>query len=937
MHTPRSSYANTSKRLSVSSEYSSHPLNRRSYIAGAETDEEEQQQHTENEVNSWSPQRVAEYLEDHGVERSHCDVFIEQDISGEVLLAMDQNSLFIKEFELGSVGRRLKTWHKIKALQEEVRRSALPPPEPVPAPVAAPEPEPMAPLVESPPAMPEDMSMGSPSDLNRSRSSTVGATVPLAVKRQEQTPQRSKTIQTPSFSFWSAPTMSVAANSISPLQTMTAVTRSPESSYRPSAQSVRSMNQSRRHSSIDSNSTDGATRSAVGHRKQPSEASYATGKSLGHGHTASIDAHNRSSNVPGLINPNSPADVDRGYFSSTEADSRARKTLMKRSPTAGGAAHNRNLSTTSSAKGSVRHSSINEKGEEASSTMSALNSVNGAFEALRIATVSSFSKKSAADATTSPDKPALGRTLSNTTSTASTKPRDSDVTSNVSGLSGAQGVSEEQQPQTSTALSALASINHKFEALRSVVTKRNSETAAANSPSSPKTSLSRQTSNTTSLASPRVGQGDDTSTSITTIGTPYNSKPPSSVGTGGIRSVSDVITSKERSSKFSSTDSPLNAKDSGIISPTFTGISTPSTEDKDADSARASTGSGGLAIPPAVVKRPRAKSKKMTSAYTRGLEKKSPIEQMSTCDYSGWMKKKSGSLMTTWKTRLFILRGRRLSYYYSDDDTEEKGLIDISFHRVLPANEETLTGLHATVTGAAAAATSSAPSPSTIGTTPTLAQQDLAAHPPKHADATDDQGLFIFKLVPPRAGLSKGVSFTKPTVHYFAVNSRQEGRLWMAALMKATIDRDVEGASVTTTYNQKTISLAKARERKERPPALREDAPEDALGAGSSGPSTPQQQQQQGLDGLGIMSDDDSVQTPAYAASSEGVPHSATDSLPPSAGLQTEGYSTHADDSLYSESPTAASSIFGGSQGDMISGRLGAAGSAYAMQQQSTR
>lgn len=44
----------------------------------------------------------------------------------------------------------------------------------------------------------------------------------------------------------------------------------------------------------------------------------------------------------------------------------------------------------------------------------------------------------------------------------------------------------------------------------------------------------------------------------------------------------------------------------------------------------------------------------------------------------------------------------------------------------------------------------------------------------------------------------------------------------MAALMKATIDRDEDGV-VTTTYSQKTISLAKARARKERPPALKEE------------------------------------------------------------------------------------------------------------------
>jgi len=110
------------------------------------------------------------------------------------------------------------------------------------------------------------------------------------------------------------------------------------------------------------------------------------------------------------------------------------------------------------------------------------------------------------------------------------------------------------------------------------------------------------------------------------------------------------------------------------------------------------------------------------------------------------------------------------------------------------------------------------------GTTPTIAQQDLRNHPPKQGES--DDGLFIFKLVPPKAGLAKGVNFTKPMVHYFAVNSRQEGRLWMAALMKATIDRDDNGV-VTTTYNQKTISLVKARARRERPPALKEEGVDD--------------------------------------------------------------------------------------------------------------
>jgi len=195
------------------------------------------------------------------------------------------------------------------------------------------------------------------------------------------------------------------------------------------------------------------------------------------------------------------------------------------------------------------------------------------------------------------------------------------------------------------------------------------------------------------------------------------------------------------------------------------------------------------------------------------LEKKTPQEQMVGCDYSGWMKKKSTNLMTTWKPRLFILKGRRLSYYYSEDDTEEKGLIDISFHRVLPADNDRLTGLHATLTGA----TTSPTSPSNSHT-PTIASAEAAAEPQSTLSKGTDS-MFIFKLVPPRAGLSRAVNFTKPTVHYFAVPNISLGRLWMAALMKATIDRD-DTKPITTTYQQKTISLAKARAMRHRPPAL---------------------------------------------------------------------------------------------------------------------
>ena len=53
----------------------------------------------------------------------------------------------------------------------------------------------------------------------------------------------------------------------------------------------------------------------------------------------------------------------------------------------------------------------------------------------------------------------------------------------------------------------------------------------------------------------------------------------------------------------------------------------------------------------------------------------------------------------------------------------------------------------------------------------------------------------------------------------------------MAALMKAVIDREADSV-VTTTYNQKTISLAKARARKERPLAFKEESDAEVRDAG---------------------------------------------------------------------------------------------------------
>ena len=236
------------------------------------------------------------------------------------------------------------------------------------------------------------------------------------------------------------------------------------------------------------------------------------------------------------------------------------------------------------------------------------------------------------------------------------------------------------------------------------------------------------------------------------------------------------------------------------------------------------------------------------------------------------MKKKSASITSTWKPRLFVLRGRRLSYYYTESDIVEKGLIDISSHRVLPADNEFLTSLHATVTGA-----KSSPSSPPNAHTPTMNSDEAAR---QGGDGSAD-GMFIFKLVPPRTGLSRAVAFTKPAVHYFAVDNITQGRLWMAALMKATIDRD-ESKPVTTTYQQKTISLAKAKAMRQRPPALMNV---DEKAEGVPGDESATQSPVEDESGLNIQGLNLSYEYLASEANNEtsenGVPDASSDPVSP--------------------------------------------------------
>lgn len=711
LRSPASGSALRSQGADSGSEYSASLHHRMSYIQGEETDEEEDLTHTRAEVEAWTADDVAEFLFTSGVEKSHCEVFRDQDISGEVLLGMDQGSLFIKDFELGSVGRRLKTWHRIKALQDEVSDGIV----------------------------------------TRRTTQTYGSDV-----ASEDAPRGRLRTSTLGTSISNTGNRRLSSNNTPPMLTPISASSGQESPSqpghykRPSAASIRDMHHSRRHSSTDyhvgsttprltPNGTFPGTESA--HKKN---ASFDRNWTLGGARPLSQVG---TQGLNGRGDPelqDSAVDMDRGYFSGNEAEGKRRSirnTLRKRE--------------------SVAHSRKSSYAEE--------QRVRSATALSRHSRFGSDSFRDSAPQTASQKYYGLQaaphrRTASHNT-TESIRP---------------QPPAKDSTPPTVTRLDA----------------SRGSDQSSA----------------------PTPPQKDGAWLSQLV------SKPIAKTGGFGIRAISDNL-------GFDKSKNSREIKDP-LPSPAATGSSTPSggpSLDLESPDAAKSPGSNSM---PAAGRNKGRKGKKDTSAYTRGLLKISPKEAMEGADYSGWMRKKSSNLMTTWKPRFFVLKGRRMAYYYSEDDDSEKGLIDISFHRVLPADNEKLTGLHASITGA-------------VG-----GQGPL---PGGNSDGLEkgDDAMFIFKLVPPRAGLSRGVHFTKPTVHYFAVPNLKQGRLWMAALMKATIDRD-DTQPITSTYQQKTISLNKAKQMRHRPPALmnlEETAEDDAA---------PAEGEKKDSNGLGIFSEVDS-------------------------------------------------------------------------------
>ncbi|KAJ5430053.1 Sterile alpha motif type 2 [Penicillium cf. griseofulvum] len=727
MNTPRHSMSTQEPRTinDSGSEYSSHIGHRGSYINGNETDDEEQNQPTEQEVRKWSQAQTSRFLRGLGIESKHCDIFEEQEITGDVLLDMDQDFIFMKEFDFGVMGKRLKTWHKIKAFQEDTKGFSQ----------------------QQAPRDSISSNFSGPADERTlSRAGHTGPLLPriptLSEKSGTGYPRASAPAQHPRL----------ASNNSSPMTPHTPP-YSHDSPRRISAASIRDLNQARRHSSIDATQRGMSDSVFVGHhQKKPSfdrswtlnsgpqsmparpgtSAGTSPGGFRGGTPTAESDSYNNSY----ISTPDQIDDLDRGYFSGTEVDSRRSRRILQKRGSAGVGVSNHSRQSSyaedpykviSPAKRHTRIGSVDSIRDAANHVSPAAQAYHG-----------------------TPPKSRL-RSLSTRVSTDRT--------------------------QSSAAESKASNGGGFFANFPRVGSKGDSESSS-------------------SRASPSQFQ-------------PLKNAGPKFRRAMGLRAISDVV-----GKKIDTSAQPDSSRESDPTS-ARTGSTTPSATSKSSE-RHSTDGSGKAAIDgQGFVVRPRTvKSKKETSAYTRGLEKKTPHEQMDGCDYSGWMKKRSSNLMTTWKPRLFVLRGRRLSYYYSEDDTEERGLIDITAHRVLRADQDPIIALHATITGSTAlpanANNTVESSSGTKLTTPSVIQS---------LTTKDGSGPFFFKLVPPKTGNSRTVQFTKPATHYFQVDNVQQGRLWMAALMKATIERDM-GQAVESTNKQKTISLKQARLMNQRPPEL---------------------------------------------------------------------------------------------------------------------
>jgi len=768
LSTPRQSLAPPRPLTEDSeSDYSSH-LDPTSYsnVAGPETDSEENDPLTEAQVKQWGPKETADHLRSLGVDPKHCDIFQEQEITGDVLLEMDQSFINMKEYDFGLMGRRLKTWHKIREFQAEVRSA-------------------------------HDSRKGSlkhntsNEDVARMHSRGLsGTTILPRIPSLMEEPGLSIRPPAPYVHLSGDPPMSPSSFARANLGADTPPppwrsSMAADSPTRPSAASVRELSHSRRHSSIevvknahhDLHSTTSTSMSS--HKKNPS---FDRDWSMSNAKTANTETSTPSlrlntgtkresldlaTDLP-FDSERADPDLDRGYFSGNEVDNRKIRNLLRKRDSVGSPSHS-------------RQSSLLDD----------------------------------------PSKTAVAKRHSRLSSVDSTRDR------------------------SSTPLSPAAKAYHSRAykgRFRSASARSLNLQKSPIAPSPTVTNLEDE--NLSSVSSPRVNSTVPSPGTTTSVPWTASQKARKFLG---LRAASEAVTGNEKDAAvgLNITSEPLResptASTAGSLTPS---IASKSLEVDSTDNLSKGTGDQlsvtGPLLHTKTPVRTKPKTKQQTSAYRRGLLHLSPAEARQHCDHHGWMKKKSAGLMASWKPRLFILRGRRLSYYYSENDTEEQGIIDISGHKVLVANSDPIITIHATITGAAL-------SPSVGGGS---SPEKISPNTPR----TPSGGTpFYFKLVPPKAGASRAVQFTKPTVYYFQVDNINEGRKWMGEIMKATIEHDL--SSFETTNRQTTISLAKARARKERPPALKgtEDISELAE---RPTPAEEKDQQESGLNIKGLEFND---------------------------------------------------------------------------------
>jgi SAM domain (Sterile alpha motif) len=80
---------------------------------------------TAEEVRGWDEKQTADHLRQIGVDPKHCQAFEDQEITGDLFLEMDQNTLLSQDFNIGAVGKRLKTYHKIQEFQRAVQNGTV--------------------------------------------------------------------------------------------------------------------------------------------------------------------------------------------------------------------------------------------------------------------------------------------------------------------------------------------------------------------------------------------------------------------------------------------------------------------------------------------------------------------------------------------------------------------------------------------------------------------------------------------------------------------------------------------------------------------------------------------------------------------------------------------------------------------------------------------